>query len=254
MKKLFKRITKKYEPQIKKVEYFWEYYKWFVLIPLAVVLIILSFISTYIAESRPFSIGIALINTEDVARAVEDFEIDYRTEYALEDRVLVNIGLVHPKGMKMAALESDDVIASVQKYQTMVKNGYVDVTFTTDWVIEEYMQIPLYEDLRNCFDEEFLAENEEYIFYVIKEKIEAEAERKLIEADTGVVLEEENIDWETVGEKIPIGFKVGNYQSFGSFSMDSEPIMVFNIAGKNKEERIRFAEWIMNECKKEDAD
>ena len=141
MKEMFKKIWK-------KTEHFWEYYKWYAIIPFAIVAIVVSMVSSYFMESRPISLGIVMMNTSDVASAVNEIEVTYAMERELELPVKVNIDFVHPKDMKQAALETDDTIASIQKYQTMVRNGYVDVTFTTDWVVKEYMQIPLYEDLR----------------------------------------------------------------------------------------------------------
>ncbi|MBE5879251.1 MAG: hypothetical protein E7288_04635 [Lachnospiraceae bacterium] len=248
MKEIFKKIWKKFE-------HFWEYYKWYAIVPIAIIAIVVSFVSTYIMESRPFALGVAIMNTSDVATAVKEFEINYAMERELELPVKVSYDFVHPKDMKQAALETDDTIASIQKYQTMMRNGYVDVTFTTDWVVKEYMQVPLYEDLRTYFDEAFLAEYEEYIYYIIKEEVEAEANRKAYEEDTGTLAEtSEEVNWEEIGEKIPVAFYVEDCEALGEFYLDAKPVMAFSKDAKRKDETIAFAKWILEGMKKEDAD
>lgn len=239
----------------KKIEHFWEYYKWYAIVPFAIVAIVVSMLSTYIMESRPIALGIVMMNTSDVASAVKEFEINYAMERELELPVRVNIDFVHPNNMKQAALETDDTIASIQKYQTMMRNGYVDVTFTTDWVVKEYMQIPLYEDLRTYFDEDFLKEYEEYIYYIIKEEVEAEANRKAYEEDTGTLAEtSEEVNWEEIGEKIPVAFYVEDCEALGEFYLDAKPVMAFTKNGERTEESIAFAKWVLEGMKKEGAD
>lgn len=248
MKKIFKAFWKKFE-------HFWEYYKWHAIIPFAIVTIIVSMVSTYIMESRPIALGIVMMNTSDVASAVKEFEVNYAMERGLELPVEVNIDFVHPKDMKQAALETDDTIASIQKYQSMMRNGYVDLTFTTEWVVKEYMQIPLYEDLRTYFDESFLEEYEEYIYYVIKEEVEAEANRKAYEEDTGTLAEtSEEVNWEENGTKIPVAFYVEDCEALGEFYLESKPVMAFTKNGERTEESITFAKWILEGMKKEGAD
>ena len=118
-----------------------------------------------------------------------------------------------------------------------------------------YMQIPLYEDLRTYFDEAFLKEYEEYIYYVIKEEVEAEANRKVYEEDTGTLAEtSEEVNWEEIGEKIPVAFYVEDCEALGEFYLEAKPVMAFTKNGTRTEESIAFAKWILEGMKKEDAD
>lgn len=242
----------------KKLDHFWEYYKWFAIIPFLVIVIIFSFIYGYISDNKPFSLGVAIVNSSEVGDAVYAFQNEYTKARGLELPVKVIYDLQHPKQSSGFSFLFSDTAANYQRYQGLVTNYNIDVTITTDWMVKEYMQVPFYMDLRECFDEEFLAAHEEDIYYVIKEELEYELKRMEAEADgyTFDDSEYENVNWEETGEKIPVGFYLGNYDAMGTFVDDAEPILAISVNTIRLEECVEFTKWILEQCeedKEEDA-
>ena len=238
----------------KKVEHFWEYYKWYAIIPFLFIVIIVSFITGYISDNKPFSLGVAIVNSSEVGDAVYAFQNEYVEARGLELPVKVIYDLQHPKTSSGFSFMFTDTVANYQRYQGLVTNYNIDVTITTDWMVKEYMQVPFYMDLRECFDEEFLAAHED-IYYVIKEEIEYELARREAEAD-GLTFDDseyENVNWEETGEKIPVGFYIGNYNAMGRFVDDAEPILAISVNTIRLEESVEFTKWILEQCEEEDA-
>ena len=239
----------------KKVEHFWEYYKWYAIIPFLFIVIIVSFITGYISDNKPFSLGVAIVNSSEVGDAVYAFQNEYVEARGLELPVKVIYDLQHPKTSSGFSFMFTDTVANYQRYQGLVTNYNIDVTITTDWMVKEYMQEPFYMDLRECFDEEFLDAHEEDIYYVIKEEIEYELARREAEAD-GLTFDDseyENVNWEETGEKIPVGFYIGNYNAMGRFVDDAEPILAISVNTIRLEESVEFTKWILEQCEEEDA-
>lgn len=249
MKEFLKKVWK-------KIDHFWEYYKWFAIVPAAVIGITVSFVYTYRVENQPIALGIGLVNTSEVGDAILAFQVDYVEDRNLELPVKVEYDFTHPEGMMAGTLQTNDMVASLHRYQGCATSGKVDVSFVTDWVVDEYMEIPLYADLRDLFDEKFLAEHEDKIYYVIQEEIEARIEIRKKASDGEVVDMEahESIDWEAIGEKIPVGFYVGECEFLGEFSQGEEPIMVYSKVTQREEECVAFTKWIFDGIKNEDAD
>lgn len=205
---------------LKKADYIWEYYKWHIIVPVLVIAIIVCFVDTYIRESRPISLGIAIMNTSDVDDAILAFSYDYAEYRNIDIKKLpikTEINFVHPKDMQEAAREADDTVASIQKYQTMMVNDRIDVTFTTYWVVEEYTEIAFYEDLRNVYDAAFLEEIEEKILYVTVE-----------------------------GEEIPLGIYVEECDVLRGFTDGNTPVMAFSKGSERLDEAGKFGRWVLD--------
>ncbi len=202
-----------------KLEFFWDYYKWFVIIPVLVVIIVLSFVFSYLYEQRDLSLNIALMNTSDVNEAIYAFKNDYATYRNIDTNELpieVNYNFLHPKVMDEAAAADTTTVASIQKYQAMLLNSKLDVTITTSWVVEAYGEADAWCDLREVMDASFLEAEKDNIFYCKNSK----------------------------GVEIPMGIRVDDCALLGEFYEEGTPIVTVSAYSVRKEEAAHFIEWL----------
>ena len=63
----------------KKLQYFWDYYKWYVIIPALILIFVVFGIRTFLMENRETSVYISMINCKD------EYSVDeYLTAYSVE--------------------------------------------------------------------------------------------------------------------------------------------------------------------------
>lgn len=205
-----------------KLNYFWDYHKWKVIIPALVILFLVTFISAVIDEKKPTALLVAMVNASDISDITLAITEEYPEDMGIDTKnnpVRVEADFLHPNNMGEAAVTDNQTIASIQKYQAMVTNAYIDVTISPMWAVDEYQKANVYENLTKLFPEEFLKENENLLYYA------------------------ENAD----GQKVATGIRLDETELFADFYDGEAPILTICTYSERKEEAIRFAEWIIKD-------
>lgn len=214
-KEKLKQMTPK-----QKWGYFWDYHKWKVIIPILVFIFLYTFISDVIQEKRPAALSVAIVNANDISDMMMAITQEYPKEMGIDTEktpVRMEADFLHPEVMGEAATVDNRIIASIQKYQAMVINAYIDVTVSPPWAVDEYQKTNVYENLEEIFSEEFLEKHQELLYYT------------------------EDKD----GKQVAAGIRVDATELFGDLYKDGVPIMTICRYSKRKEEAVRFVEWII---------
>lgn len=204
---------------LKKIEFFWDYYKWLVIIPVAIIIITVITIVSYIEENRPRQLEVVMMNEIARAEMVEAVENDYRAAtnamYEAKD-IRIEYGMQYPDLEHFDGVLTDTISASMQKFNAMVIAKRVDVFVTNTWVLDAYALQNSATDLRTILDEDFLAAHEEDIYYAKNED----------------------------GEDIPVGIFLKSPIFTESYEEDMPPLIATVNTAPHNEERIKFIKWV----------
>lgn len=207
----------------KKIDHFWEYYKWFAIIPTVIIIIVVIFVTTYIEENREITLDVSVMNATSILDTIAAVEQDYPAEYGIDTKqypIRIEYNLQFPNTEADAASIDDSIVASIQKFNSMVLAGRVDVLFTNTWVVDGFSETEATTDLRELFDEAYLEEYSDRIYWY------------------------ERYD----GSKIPVAFYVDDTDFLGKLA-DGEPAVITTFdTAKHKEESVRFIKWVINNC------
>lgn len=207
----------------KKVGFFVDYYKWFVIIPAIIIIIAVVMITSYISESRERALELSIINAKyDIPNFIYAVENDY-TKYTGEDitgkDIRIEIDLQYPDTSSGEENFSQSEIVSMQKFNASVIASRVDVALTNPWVINDYSVTDATLDLRELFDEEFLQEHENIVYYAK----------------------------DSTGEKIPVAFYINAPVVKESYEDDVTPLVVSFDSSNHKKEARLFMEWLLEQ-------
>lgn len=211
-----------YNKSIKqKIQHFWRYEKWKIIIPLLAFVIIVSLVRSYLDETRELTLCIAMVNarmdsSDDVVfddRFASTLEIDLEA-YPIR----VETGLIQPEVVDATVAADTTIVASIQRYRNMLLSGGVDITITNQWVIDEYEAGNAYMNLKEVLPDELYKKFEEDIVY------------------------SKNMD----GEEIPVGIRIKDYADINGF-YDKEPILVISAKTQRLETTLQFIEWLDKE-------
>ena len=173
-----------------------------------------------IQEKRPAALSVAIVNANDISDMMMAITQEYPKEMGIDTEktpVRMEADFLHPEVMGEAATVDNRIIASIQKYQAMVINAYIDVTVSPPWAVDEYQKTNVYENLEELFSEEFLEKHQELLYYT------------------------EDKD----GKQVAAGIRVDATELFGDLYKEGVPIMTICRYSKRKEEAVRFVEWII---------
>ncbi len=206
-----------------KLDHFWEYEKWKVIIPIVLLIVINSFWQTYKAEHQTLTLDIALVNA--VMESAEDVEFhnDFIKECDIDVEqapIKIETGIIHPEVTDEKAAIDQVAVASIQKYQAMLISGKIDITISTSWAVEEYGKTESYENLKDLLPEDVYSSVEEKLFYHTNQD----------------------------GEKVPIGIIVDEIESINQFYSDT-PIVTVSKHSERKEQSVLFIQWLTKSIK-----
>ena len=207
----------------KSIGFFIDYYKWFVIIPAIIIVITIIMITSYLSESRERALELSIVNAKfeipDLMYAVENDFIDYTGENITGKDIRIVYDLQYPdtSGGDQVFSQSENV--SMQKFNASVIAGRVDIALTESWVVNDYSVTNATLDLREIFDEDFLKDHEDKVYYAR----------------------------DSSGEKIPVAFYIDAKIVKDAYPDDAEPLVVSFDSAKHKEEAKRFMEWLLSE-------
>lgn len=203
----------------KSIGFFIDYYKWYVIIPAIIIVIATVMIVSYLEESRERALELSVINAKydiaDVVYLVEDDYVKVSPNAKSDKDLRIEINLQYPDTREDSVMNEDEVI-STQKFNAMVIAGRVDAAITNTWVIDAYAVTDSAADLRDIFDEDYLKEYEDRLYYASNSK----------------------------GEKVPVAFYIESEVIVNSYEEGYEPLVVTFNTSKHDAERKAFIEWI----------
>lgn len=149
-----------------KIIYFWDYEKWYVIIPIVSILIVASLIGGFIRAHKERTLVVTVVNSYmDDANSVT-FDRNYMEARGLDQEKVpfeVETDFVFPEVMDEVGASDNFAVASIQKFQALLMSEGMDVTIATDWVLEEYEVTDSF-----CNMEEILAPE---VFEKLKDKM-----------------------------------------------------------------------------------
>ena len=138
----------------KSVIHLWTYYKWYAIIPLIIIFVIVSMIHSYLSETKKDYLNIAFVNAHQEA---EDIFKDYAS--SIGKKIRVDYSFFAPKNDDSVYVDPE-MAASVQNLASLLRDGTVDVIFTNARSIKEYGASAV-GDLRQTLSEDQLKELKE---------------------------------------------------------------------------------------------
>ena len=207
----------------KSIGFFIDYYKWFVIIPAIIIVITIIMITSYLSESRERALELSIVNAKfeipDLMYAVENDFIDYTGENITGDDIRIVYDLQYPdtSGGDQVFSQSENV--SMQKFNASVIAGRVDIALTESWVVNDYSVTNATLDLREIFDEDFLKDHEDKVYYAR----------------------------DSSGEKIPVAFYIDAQVVKDSYEDEAKPLVVSFDTAKHKNEAKLFMEWLLSQ-------
>ena len=116
----------------KTVIHLWTYYKWFLIIPVIIIAIIVSFVSSYMKATRKTYLSIACVNARYESNHVFD-------EYAesIGKEIVVDCTFHYPTN-EDSTYYSQDMTNSIQKLVSLMQSESVDIIVTNSRAIKEY--------------------------------------------------------------------------------------------------------------------
>lgn len=145
----------------RSLAYFWDYYKWHVIITVLVVWAIIAFAVSFYNEHKEVYLSVCLVNvTTECGDILKDYEVN------VSDTISVSYDYRHPKVSDPYFVSDDGINASVQKLQTVIASGKADVICTNTRAIDEYSVNDAFINLHEVCSEEFIEEYSDYIYYV----------------------------------------------------------------------------------------
>ncbi|MBQ0011426.1 MAG: hypothetical protein KBT07_01825 [Clostridiales bacterium] len=146
----------------KAVIHLWTYYKWWVIIPIIVLIIIGSFIHSYLTATKKGYLNIVLVNAR--YECSEVMFADYAEQ--IGEKIIVQSDYVVPDNDDSIDV-SQEMIANQQKLVTSLTEGVIDICITNSRAISEYGENGVL-DLRLVLSEEQIQDLEErdMIYYM----------------------------------------------------------------------------------------
>lgn len=137
----------------KAVIHIWTYYKWYFIIPIIVIGVLLSMLNSYLKATRKEYLNIVLVNARYESDTIFD---DYAKSLGV--RISVDSTFHYPTNEDGLTM-SQDVASEVQKLAALVRSGVTNVLITNARSIKEFGQSGV-RDLRQVLTESQFADLE----------------------------------------------------------------------------------------------
>lgn len=214
-----------------KISYFWCYYKWYVIISIAVVIFLVSFIHEIVTQKDDAFYGVfvnswAQEGSEEYLQGfAEKLGIDQeKYEVSIDSSLYIS-----PTSMDQTT------IASSQKLMVYTAAAEIDVMVTDAATIEQYANNSTFADLREMLTPEEFARYEPYFYYIDQKVVEEKdaAQDALDENYTPNYPDPSKP--EEMDEPIPVGIYVDSCTSFMErYTFLSEPVVLSIISNTQR--------------------
>lgn len=210
------------KPFMKKLRYFWDYYKWFAIIPFIIIVIAVAFYNDYTMENKPRLLDVVLVNTSDISipyvEIGQNYSV-YRGYAEGELPVKITANITYPKVMNERMAQDTALVSGIQKLQAMFLSGKINVMISTDYAVNDFAGADDFIVLTEYLEPEFIEKHKERLFYAKMED----------------------------GTEKPVGFYLEDNEKLGTFNDDEVPVIA--ICSFSEEEKIlesiEFLKWMM---------
>lgn len=228
-----------------KISYFIYYYKWHVVIVLAVIGVGASMIYQAVTHKDTVFYA-ALINafavtdTEEHIQGFADYAGIDRGAYDLMFDDSMNINLETP---------SQDTIVSSQKLMTYLAAGEIDVIISDGTVIDQYAYNDSFYDLREVLSPEQIERYEPYFFYMdlaVAEELHAAQEDPNYDYSQAPA-HPDSADPGSMEKPVPVGIYLDGVESLNStyyFTGNSSAVLAVAVTSPNRETAVRYIDFL----------
>lgn len=237
----------KQAPLKKRLEYFWDYYKWYVIVPALILIFLGNTIYQKVTAPDVLMNGICLntynLSAEEAAGKVsEDFakemDIDLK-DYAVD----LNTSLTYIPNDTSGTTNYE----SAQALMAWIAAGSVDFLAAEHETMEEFCYKGYFEDLRDVLTEEQFAKLEPYILYMDRD-VEISRQLALDEnKDISEIVLPDCKNPEAMGDPIPVMIDVSECETFSSIYATAEKGLAIGLAvnGPHLEMTLEFLDYLL---------
>lgn len=177
----------------KKLVHFWNYYKWYVIVPLVLLGIIIYSVYAIGADKREYEKHDLVVAVVNIVNPDEGFEVLFE-EYSNSMDIDYRGGYRHYKSTDDIYVLDDSVASSIQALSEQIRSGLVDVVFCNSRCADDHADNNNFEDYREILDSDtFERLDEAGLFYYNPNGI-----------PTGLIVDGTNT--EVIGISIPAEF------------------------------------------------
>lgn len=234
-------------PFKKRLEYFWDYYKWYVIVPVVILIFVGNSIYQKVTAPEVLVSGVCL-NTYNMAvdEATDKISEDFTTEKGLDPKdyeVNLNTNLTFMPNDTSGTANYE----SAQALMAWIASGSIDFLSGEYETMEEFCYKGYFEDLRNVFTEEQLTMLEPYILYMDKD---VEITRQLAIEKQEEFSEIELPDCnnpEAMGDPVPMMIDVSKCETFAPIYATTKNGLAigFAVNGPHPEMTLEFLEYLL---------
>lgn len=228
-----------------KFSYFWYYYKWHVIVTVAIVAFLISFIHEVVTKKDDAFYGV-FVNSYPMETSEEYMQgfADYLGVDAEKYNVWVD------SSMYISNTSMDETtITSTQKLMVYTAAGDIDVMLADAPTFEQYANNSTFMDLREALTPEQLEKYEPYFYYIdqaaVDEKDAAQEELN----DAYVPEYPDPSKPEEMQQPIPVALFVDSSESlFGAYQFKEKPVVMGIVVNtKRPGEAVKFIDYIFSE-------
>lgn len=226
-----------------KLSYFWDYYKWHVIVTVAVIIAAISMINS-ILNQKENALYVTIINGMELAPAAE-YPAAF-AEYAGIDTGTYDVLFDTSMRINMNSLEQD-TIASTQKLTTYLAAGQLDAFVSDEDIINQYAYNDTFCDLREILTAEQLKQYEPYFYYLDRAVLNALDEaRDSIDYNYEAFTYPDPREPDAMEEPVPVGLYLNTASSFReSYYLSGDAILAVAVNSSNVENMIKFVDFLL---------
>lgn len=230
-----------------KLQYFWDYYKWYVIIGALVLVMAVSFIRDYLSNKEHAFFAVFL-NIQDETEAAADFWAEFAAKQGI-DTEIYDVGA--DISLEISATANDEItLNSLQKIMIYTGAADLDVIAADSAAFRRYASTDYFYDLRDILTDEQLAKYQPYLYYADMDAVRAIEET----ADSAVAGKDTIPDFdphapETMKDPVPIAIYIQEcpkLQGVYRFKEGDVPMGILRNTGR-LENALAFLEYLFEE-------
>lgn len=230
-----------------KMQYFWDYYKWYV-IGGAFALVLLVIFIRDILDNKDFAFYGFFINTTEKPEISEIFLNNFAEQAALDTE---NYAVVIDSGESIVKHSYDEITnASHQKLTISIMAEEVDFVAMDENTFGQYASTSTYFDMRDIMSEEQLAKYEPYFYYIDMADVrKIEESRKSASYDVYQGKEYDHTTPEGQEDPVPVAIYIHSSQKLAdAYDFYGEPVVLgIPLNTKHLDTSLQFIEYILAE-------
>lgn len=225
-----------------KLDYFWTYYKWYVIVGVALIIFVTSFIHELVTKKDDAFYG-AFVNSwaQDGAEA-------YMQGFADKlgiDTEQFNVAVDSSLYISNSSMDQTTV-ASVQKLMVYIAANQIDVMVSDTVTFEQYANNETFLDLREALSPEQIEKYEPYFYYVDQKLVDEKNAAQDAMDDSYVPVYPDPSKPEEMEQPVPVAIFVESCEELReSYVFMAEPIAIGIIANTDRlAESVAFIDYL----------